>query len=232
MTNSILYFASTYLVGSIPTGYIASKLLKKEDFFKPGERTARRAGDVFNLLGRKIGLLVTFLDVVKGWIAVSLLINLLIGAEGHETWWIVSLGGLFVVLGHCHSVWIGFRGGRGLSVAAGVLLTLLPVPTILACIVWGVLSFWGLSTRPGAVSAACANPLFSIAWIWWYQSDKLFYLYVVAFLSLWILYGYRSDLKGYLGMNVVLPDIQNPPVNNDPENKTKSEAQNSTQKPS
>ncbi|MBF0409492.1 MAG: glycerol-3-phosphate acyltransferase [Candidatus Riflebacteria bacterium] len=210
MTNTIYYYLAAYLVGSIPTGYLASKSMKKEEFFKPGERSTRRAGDVFKLLGMKVGLFVTFLDVLKGWFSVSYLINLFIGPEGHDIWWIVSLGGLCVVIGHCHSIWLGLRGGRGLSVSGGVLLALLPVPTILATLVWAALAFWGLSTRPGALSAAGAMPLFSIAWIWYFQSDKLFYLYVVAFLSLWAMFSYRASLKSYLGMDVVLPDFPDP----------------------
>jgi len=196
----ILYFLASYLLGSIPTGTIAAFLMKKESVFKPGERTTKHAGDVFNILGFKIGILVTLVDVIKGYLAVSPLISWIIGAQGHLDWWVVSGGGLLVVVGHCNSALLGFRGGRGLATSFGVLFTLLPIPSLVTCIIWACLSFWGLSTRPGALSAAGAMPIFSIPWVLFIEKEKLFYLYVVAFLSLWTMWEHRQSLLGYLGL--------------------------------
>lgn len=201
-----LYFFCAYLVGSFPTGTIASRLKGGESVIIPGERTTKSVGDVFNILGMKLGLLVTAIDVLKGWIVVFPLISLIIGPDGHFSWWIVSLGGLLVVIGHCNSAFLGFKGGRGLATTFGVLITILPVPALISCLIWASLSFWGLSTKPGALSAAGAMPVISVPWVWWFQRERLFYLFVVAFLSLWTLWEHRESLMSYMGITAPPPN--------------------------
>lgn len=203
MTKYILYFIGAYLVGSIPTGYIAARLKCKASIFEPGNRQAMRIGDVFKILGTPLGLFVTLLDLLKGTFAVWPLITLVIGYEGHGDWRIVSLGALLVVIGHCNSAFLGFRGGRGLATTFGVLFPLLPGPAFISCLIWAGLAFWGLSTRPGALSAAGAMPILSVLWIWFFQTERLDYLYVVAFLSIWTLWEQRQSLQSYIGLSQI-----------------------------
>ncbi len=215
MTPYLIYLFLAYMVGSIPFGVLAAKILGKGPIFEPGERNPKHAGDVFKILGNKLGVIVTILDFGKGLFVVWPLITILLGEPGHITWWVVSLGGLFVVIGHCNSAVLGFRGGRGLATSFGVLFPILPFPAIGACLVWAALSFWGLSTRPGALSAAGAMPFFSIPYCLYYP-EKLFYLYAVAFLSLWTMWEHRATLAKYLGMAKIqrsntAPDVDSPP---------------------
>ena len=196
----VLYFFLSLIIGSFPTGSVAAHLFGKRGLFEPGERTTMNTGEIFKILGTALGILVTVLDILKGVIVVWPLIIAVIGAEAGRIWWIVGSGGLLVVIGHCNSVFLGFRGGRGLSTTFGVLLALLPVPAFFAFLVWGCLSFWGLSTRPGAVSAAAAMPIFSIPYIWWFHPDKLDFLFTVAFLSLLTMWEHRKVLASYLGL--------------------------------
>ncbi|MFZ2955340.1 MAG: glycerol-3-phosphate acyltransferase [Candidatus Ozemobacteraceae bacterium] len=203
--HSFGYFLTAYLIGAIPTGSIAAYLGGKESLFPPGERTPHRAGDVFKILGRPLGLLVTILDILKGCIAVWPLIDFMLGPEERFTWWVVGFGGLLAVIGHCHSIFLGFRGGRGTATSFGVLVSLLPGPAILACFLGGSLAFWGLSTRPGVISAAGAMPLFSIPWVLWVQPERINYLFVVVFLTLWTFYEHWESLAGYMGLRVCPP---------------------------
>ncbi|MBF0501563.1 MAG: glycerol-3-phosphate acyltransferase [Candidatus Riflebacteria bacterium] len=209
--HPILYFIAAYTVGAIPTGYLAARLTGRPSIFLPGERTPCYAGDVYKILGMPLGIFVTFLDVLKGCVVVWPLVDLMMGPGNLLPWWVVAFGGLLVVIGHSHSLFLGFRGGRGLATSFGVLFCLLPVPTLLSCFIWAALSFWGLSTRPGALSSAGAMPLFSIPWVWWVQPERVNYLFVVAFLSLWTLYEYRESLMSYMGLRSVAPPPP-PPV--------------------
>jgi acyl phosphate:glycerol-3-phosphate acyltransferase len=213
MESFLIYLVVAYLVGALPTGTVAARLLGRGSLFDPGQRQTRRIGDVFKVLGLKVGLLVTFFDVLKGTFVVWPLISLLLGPGGHQVWWVVSSGALCAVIGHCNSAFLGFRGGRGLATSFGALLPLLPVPTLGSSLVYASLAFWGLSTRPGALSGAGILPIFSILWVTLVQPERQFYLYVVAFLSLWTLWEQRESLEGYLGLHFHPPDPSElPPI--------------------
>ncbi len=195
-----LYFLLAYLLGSIPTGTIAARLQGKGSLFAPGERSPLKSGEVFEILGLGVGLVVTFLDFLKGLVTVWPLHDWLISTHDQDHWWVISVGAFLVVFGHCNSAWLGFKGGRGLSTTFGVMSYLLPVPAVLAFLLWGCLAFWGLSTRPGALSAAGAMPLLSIPYVWWFRADKFELLILVAFLSILTMWEYRTALLAYLGV--------------------------------
>jgi glycerol-3-phosphate acyltransferase PlsY len=78
--------------------------------------------------------------------------------------------------------------------------TLLPIPAIFAFLIGLWLAFWGLSTKPGALSAAGAMPLLSIIWVLAIKPQDLYYLYIVAFMSLWTFWEHRDELKSYMGI--------------------------------
>lgn len=206
MSQSIFfYFLIVYLIGSLPLGDIFARIFRKGSVFKSGDWTTKPAGDIFALLGFKLGLLVTILDILKGWLAISPLMNHFAQPSHERYTLILCLGGILVVLGHCHSIFLGFRGGKGLAPTAGVLFTILPVPAFIAFLFWAALSFWGLSVRPGAVSAAGVMPVVSIPYIWYFAPDKLVYLYVVGALSICTMWEYRSSLLSYMGLGPSSP---------------------------
>lgn len=211
MSQPILsYFLIVYLIGSIPLGDIFARIFRKGSVFNKGEWTTKPSGDVFELLGIKLGILVTILDILKGWLAISPLLNYF-AQPSHDAYpLILCMGGILVVIGHCHSIFLGFRGGKGLAPTAGVLFTILPIPAFITFLVWAGLSFWGLSVRPGAVSAAGAMPVVSIPYIWFFAPEKLVYLYVVGALSICTMWEYRTSLLSYMGLGPSCPPP--PPV--------------------
>jgi len=206
MTQSIIYyFLAVYLIGSIPIGDICARLFRHDTVIKPGEWTTKHSGDVFGLLGMKLGIFVTILDILKGWVAISPLLQYLAQPSPESHPWVMCTGGVLVVIGHCHSLFLGFKGGKGLAPTAGVLFTILPVPAFVSFLIWASLSFWGLSVRPGAVSAAGAMPLVSVPYIYFIAPEKLVYLYVVAALSICTMWEYRKSLLSYMGLGPSSP---------------------------
>ena len=81
-------------------------------------------------LGAKIGLAVFVVDVLKGVAGVAICSAL--GMEG----WLLSMGGLFTALGHCFSVYLGFKGGKGVATSLGVVLMLSPLAGVIAFAAW------------------------------------------------------------------------------------------------
>ena len=114
-----------YLLGSIPTAYIAGRLIKGRDIRQMGDGNMG-AQNAFRQLGAKIGLSVGIIDALKGILAI--LIAQIAGISQAS----VLLAGTAAVIGHNWPVFLGFRGGRGECTTIGVLLTLVTQPVLIA----------------------------------------------------------------------------------------------------
>ena len=113
-----------YLLGSIPTAYIAGRLLKGRDIRRMGNGNMG-AANAFHQLGAKVGITVFFVDAGKGALAVF------IAQAADISQGMVFLTGVAVVAGHNWPIFVGFRGGRGQSTTIGVLTALVPQPMLI-----------------------------------------------------------------------------------------------------
>ena len=113
-----------YFVGSIPTAYIAGRLLKSKDIRQMGDGNMG-ARNAFFQLGAKTGISIFFLDAGKG--AMAILIAQTISLPQLA----ILLTGIAAVIGHNWPVFIGFRGGRGEATTIGVLLFLITRPMLI-----------------------------------------------------------------------------------------------------
>jgi len=114
-----------YLLGSIPTAYIAGHLLKSQDIRQLGDGNVG-AANAFRVLGPGAGVTVFLIDASKGFLAV------LIAQAASLPQLAVLFTGAAAVVGHNWPVFIGFRGGRGESTTIGVLTNILPQPILIA----------------------------------------------------------------------------------------------------
>lgn len=114
-----------YLLGSIPTGYLAGRLLCGIDIREHGSGSTG-ATNVLRTLGKGPALAVLLVDVLKGVAAILLARSLFPWLQMPATWlpWAVCLCGLAALLGHSRSVWLGFTGGKSAATGLGVLLAL------------------------------------------------------------------------------------------------------------
>jgi glycerol-3-phosphate acyltransferase PlsY len=119
-----LIVALGYLIGSIPTAYIAGRLLKGEDIRRIGDGNMG-ARNAFYELGARVGVAVGVIDAGKGALAVA------IALAANVSQLAVLLTGVAAVIGHNWPVFIGFRGGRGEATTIGVLLTVVTVPMLI-----------------------------------------------------------------------------------------------------
>jgi glycerol-3-phosphate acyltransferase PlsY len=113
-----------YLLGSIPTAYIAGRLLKGKDIRQMGDGNMG-ARNAFYELGHKTGIGIFFIDVTKGALAI------LIARAVNIPQLAIFTVGAAAVAGHNWPVFLRFRGGRGESTAIGVLLTLVTQPILI-----------------------------------------------------------------------------------------------------
>jgi len=111
-----------YLLGSIPTGYLAGRLLKGIDIREHGSKSTG-ATNVLRTLGTAPAVVVLAIDVSKGMAAV-LLARWLFADRPDVLPWVVCLAGLAALLGHGRSIWLNFTGGKSAATGLGVLLAL------------------------------------------------------------------------------------------------------------
>lgn len=126
----IVFTVLSYLIGSIPTAYILLKKKHNIDITKVGSGNVGAMNSFEITKSKKVGLFVLIIDFLKGFLPVFIL-KLFFNVE----FYMVGLVLFATVFGHCFSVWLKFKGGRGLATALGGSVIFIPfVPLI-----WGLL---------------------------------------------------------------------------------------------
>ena len=124
MLWTIAALVSSYLIGSIPTAYLFVRFLKGADIRKVGSGNVG-ATNALRVLGKGPGVLVLLLDIFKGFAAVVFLGNYFVNKpgflEGHN---LLILMGLCCICGHNWTIFLQFKGGKGIATSFGVLLAL------------------------------------------------------------------------------------------------------------
>ena len=142
-----LIIISCYLLGSIPFGYIVGKLFKKVDIRELGSGNIGTT-NAFRILGPPLASLVLIGDIGKGILSIYLVHFLNI-----DNLLISTIAGLAVICGHDWSIFLGFKGGKGIATTFGVVFALNPIISILAVIVWVVVM---IITRYASLSSILA----------------------------------------------------------------------------
>ena len=124
----ILLILSSYLLGSIPFGYLIFKFKKKSDIREFGSGNIG-ATNVNRLLGKKLGILTLILDFSKTFV-ITLLIFRFYGSD------LGSICGLFSIIGHVFPLWLKFKGGKGVASFLGLLFVISWPLSLFFCLVW------------------------------------------------------------------------------------------------
>jgi acyl phosphate:glycerol-3-phosphate acyltransferase len=201
-----------FLLGSIPFGLLMARA-KGIDIRAHGSGNIG-ATNVMRVMGKKYGIPCLILDILKGFIPVAIAVNLvqitgrpvqvplglpeawvmeLPATEALKVQFLHILTALAAVLGHNYSPWIGFKGGKGISTSAGVLLGLMPFAVLLLLVVWLLLILTTRYVSVASVGAACALPLLTL-WGSWHHGriqdgtwNKPLFVFsiIIAVLAVW-----------------------------------------------
>lgn len=147
----------SYLAGGIPTGYVVSRRLRGIDIREHGSGNPG-AANVYRVVGRGAGLATLAVDALKGFLPVLLARRLYPDQHGA-----VILCGAMAIIGHDWTIFLRFRGGKGVATSAGVFAALLPAPLAgaLAAFVIGVAASGHISV--GSMLGALVFPFLSLA---------------------------------------------------------------------
>jgi len=154
--KSALIIIGCYLLGSIPFGYIVGKLFKKIDIREFGSGNIG-ATNVLRILGPSLASFVVIGDIGKGILSIFL-----VRFFNIDNLLIFTIAGLAVICGHDWSLFLGFKGGKGIATTFGVVLALNPTISILALLIWGVIVITTRYVSLSSIFALIAIFIFTI----------------------------------------------------------------------
>lgn len=193
----LLTLLAGYLLGSLPSGYLAGRWLAGLDIRQQGSGSTG-ATNVLRVLGKGPALVVFLVDVSKGAVAVLLARTLLqpLGFDAGSDWWVVATG-LAALAGHIWPVWLGWKGGKAVATGLGMLLGL-AWPVGLAC--FGIfLTVLTLSRIVSLSSVAAALSLPLLMWGWFGEGEiRPAYLALAVVTTVVVVWRHRSNMQRLL----------------------------------
>jgi glycerol-3-phosphate acyltransferase PlsY len=144
-----LWVLASYLVGSIPSSYIAGRLVRNIDLRQHGSGNLG-ATNTFRVLGAKVAAPVMVFDMAKGFVPAGLFAQW----DRSDAWaWALAYGAA-AILGHVFSIYMRFHGGKGVATATGVFLALSPLAVSIAIVAWLAILFASRMVSLASISAA------------------------------------------------------------------------------
>lgn len=178
-----LFLLAAYLLGATPTSYLVGRA-RGVDLRQHGSGNLG-ATNAFRVLGWKAALPVMLVDVAKGWFP-TLYFPLWDGAPAAD--WALAYGAAAIV-GHVFSVYVGFRGGKGVATSAGVFLALAPWAVLIGFVVWGVTVTLTRIVSLASILAAMILPLAVFV-----TNEPPFELALSVALAAFVIYAHRENI--------------------------------------
>lgn len=190
LLNAVPWLLAAYLVGAIPTSYLVGRWFRGIDLRQQGSRNLG-ATNLYRVMGWKYAIPVGLFDVAKGAVPV-----LLFGPRVPGVPYFPVLCGMTAVLGHVFSVFVGFKGGKGVATAAGMIIALAPLafPVVLAG--WALVVWLTGYVSLGSIVAAALFPVAD--WLLHPARRSPVTLAIDAALAGFIIWKHRANIRRLL----------------------------------
>lgn len=182
----LLVILGSYLVGSIPNGLIIGKTLYNVDLRQFGSKNIG-ATNAYRTLGLRPALMVFVTDALKG------VLGVLIGQYIGETSIAQLLGGIAAIIGHNWSVFLGFKGGRGVATGLGVIAVISPKVTLIVFVVWAIIVYFTRYVSLASIVAAALVPI-----TMWLLNARQEFLYFGIVAALFVIIRHRPNIERLL----------------------------------
>jgi glycerol-3-phosphate acyltransferase PlsY len=187
MTGFQLEIISTilaYLIGGLPFGYLFVRFSLGKDVRTMGSGNIG-ATNVHRTAGKKAGLIVLLLDIVKGFFAVWLA-----GIVTHGSITGLALAAAAVMVGHCYPLFLGFKGGKAVACFVGAFLYLAPASLFITILIFLAVVAFSKYISLGSITGALLFPVV----IWFVQHPSQPLLFAAIFSSLLVIYRHHANI--------------------------------------
>lgn len=180
--KEIILVLLCYLIGSIPFSLLVAKLMAGVDIRAMGSGNVG-ATNVLRTLGPKGAILALLGDAFKGFLAVWL--GMIIGGS-----LLAAICGLVVVIGHCFSVFLGFKGGKGVATTAGLMLYLMPKLIVVLLVTFVIIAFLSRYVSLASITVATLFPVMIILF-----NFPLEYIIMGILLAIIVIYRHKENIE-------------------------------------
>lgn len=194
----VLVALEGYLLGSIVFGILISRLLCRDDVRTHGSGSAGMT-NMLRTYGKLPGAATAIGDVAKGAVAVFIgkwlftaLVPQLDPACG------AYLAAIFACIGHMKPVWFGFKGGKGIAVAAGAILASEPVVLLALLVVFFSIALTTRIVSLASVTVAVLYPILTLLWSWYTQRSLLFTGVCTVLMAVLVVWMHRANIQRLL----------------------------------
>lgn len=186
MLDFVVAAAISYLLGSIPNGLILGKAIWGVDLRQHGSKNIG-ATNAWRTIGKAGGISIFALDFLKG--AVSAYLGLHLG--GSELAGVLC--GILAIAGHSWSVFLAFKGGKGVATGLGVIAALMPTVTLIVFAVWFAIVYFTGYVSLGSIVGAALVPILTL---FFGLHTEFLILGLIA--AVFIIYRHKSNIERLL----------------------------------
>jgi len=193
--NTILLislFFITYLIGSIPFAYLYGKIFKGIDIREHGSKNVG-ATNTLRVFGVTAGIFVLILDICKGFFPVWFITKTIYGVN---TEWLPVAIGVCAILGHTFTIFLKFKGGKGVATSAGVMLALCLVPCLWAILLFAIVVAITRYVSLGSMLAVIALVVMTIL-----SKQNIYIICFVSVLAVFIIYKHKANIGRLIAGN-------------------------------
>lgn len=183
----VIIFITSYLIGSIPTGYIIVKMFTGQDIRKVGSGSTG-ATNVKRVMGKKWFFTVMILDALKG--ALPVILASLFASSFKGIGLLPVVAAVAVIIGHSRSIFLNFTGGKSVASGVGTILALNWQVGLMTALIWAIITYASKYVSLGSIIALALSPVL----MWWCKAP-IAYIAYCALGAVYIIWLHRSNIK-------------------------------------
>ena len=189
----ILSIVSAYLIGSIPTGFLMTKIFMGTDIRGAGSKNVG-ATNVYRVAGKLPGLLTLIIDIVKGVIVVTVVAEFFYSYLPDVDYiFYKTLLGLIAIFGHIWPIFLKFKGGKGVATTIGVTGAIAPLVLLTSLIVWLIVFIPTKYVSLGSIAFGISLPISALIF------NQPFYIVIFCVILCFInTYKHKDNIKRLL----------------------------------
>ncbi len=191
--QTLIVIIISYIIGSIPTGYLIVKSKTGQDIRTIGSGSTG-ATNVKRVLGKKWFFTVMILDAIKG--AIPVILAKVFGTAGTSIGLLPVLAAIAVIIGHSKSCFLGFKGGKSVASGIGTILALNFYAGIIIAAVWGAVTYFTKYVSVGSIIALAISPFLMYS-----MKSPIAYIVYCGIGAIYIIYLHRENIKRLIAGN-------------------------------